>query len=127
MDRVGLTIRGADDQVVRVQINQSGELVQVGVHTGNNALANELRISVPELVSRLGQQGYESKVSMPLSPSIAPAVVASAQSGFRSGADTSGGNTKSNGNVAFQEEPRQQRQRNPQRAWQELASQLQDD
>jgi hypothetical protein len=128
VDRVGLTIRGAGDQVVRVQINQSGELVQVGVHTGNSSLANELRISVPELVGRLGQQGYESKVTMPSTSFVnsSPAVIAAAQSGFRSGADTSG-NAKSNGNFASHEEPRQQRQRNPQRSWQELASQLQED
>jgi len=128
VDRVGLTIRGADDQVVRVEINQSGELVQVGVRTGNNDLANELRASIPELVHRLDQQGYESRVSMPSSSyaSLAPAVIASAHSGFRSGADTNG-NTKSNGNAAPEDEPRQQRQRNPQRAWRELASQLQED
>jgi hypothetical protein len=128
VDRVGLTIQGADNQVVRVEINQSGELVQVGVRTPNNDLANELRGSVPELVRRLDQQGYESRVSMPASSyaSLAPAVMASAHSGFRSGAD-SNGNAKSNGSAAPQEEPRQQRQRNPQRAWRELASQLQED
>jgi hypothetical protein len=128
VDRVGLTIRGADDQVVRVEINQSGELVQVGVHTGNSDLANELRASVPELVRRLDQQGYESRLSMPSSSfaSLAPAVIGSAHAGFRSGADTNG-NTKSNGNTAPQDEPRQQRQRSPQRAWRELASQLQED
>jgi hypothetical protein len=128
VDRVGLTIRGADNQVVRVEINQSGELVQVGVHTGNNDLASELRGSVPELMRRLDQQGYESRVSMPPSSyaSLAPAAIASAHSGFRSGADTNG-NTKSNGNAAPQDEARQQRQRNPQRAWRELASQLQED
>jgi hypothetical protein len=129
VDRVGLTIRGDDDQVVRVEINQSGELVQVGVHTGNNDLANELRGSVPELMRRLDQQGYESKLSMPSSSyaSLAPAVIASAHAGFRSGADTNG-NAKSNGGaVPQQDEPRQQRQRNPQRTWRELASQLQED
>ena len=67
IDHIGLTIRGADDQVVRVEISQSGELVQVGVHTGNSDLASELRASVPELVHRLDQQGYESRVSMPVS------------------------------------------------------------
>jgi hypothetical protein len=128
VDRVGLTIRGADDQVVRVEINQSGELVQVGVRTGNSDLANELRASVPELMHRLDQQGYESRVSMPSSSyaSLAPAVIASAHAGFRSGADTSG-YAKSYGNPAPQDELRQQRQRNPQRAWRELASQLQED
>jgi len=128
VDRVGLTIQGADNQVVRVEINQSGELVQVGVRTPNNDLANELRGSVPELVRRLDQQGYESRVSMPSSSyaSLAPAVMAGAHAGFRSGAD-SNANAKSNGSAAPQEEPRQQRQRNPQRTWRELASQLQED
>jgi hypothetical protein len=128
VDRVGLTIRGADDQVVRVEINQSGDLVQVGVRTGNSDLANELRASVPELMHRLDQQGYESRVSMPSSSyaSLASPVVASAQAEFRSGADTSG-YAKSNGNPAPQEELREQRHRNPQRAWRELASQLQED
>jgi hypothetical protein len=129
VDRVGLTIQGADNQVVRVEINQSGELVQVGVRTGNSDLANELRGSVPELVRRLDQQGYESRVSMPSSAyaSLAPAVMAGAHSEFRSGADSNNGNAKSNGSAAPQEEPRQQRQRNPQRTWRELASQLQED
>ena len=129
VDRVGLTIRGADDQVVRVEINQTGELVQVGVHTGNSDLASELRASVPELVRRLDQQGFESKLSMGASSftSLAAPVIASAHSEFRSGADANG-NSRSNGNAnAPQEEPREQRQRNPQRSWRELASQLQED
>jgi hypothetical protein len=129
VDRISLTIRGADDQVVRVAINQSGGMVQVGVNTANSDLANQLRISVPELVHHLDQQGYESKVSMPSSPSPSasvPVSIASAHSEFRSGADTNG-NTKSNSDLTSQNEPRQQRQRQPQRAWRELASQLQDD
>jgi hypothetical protein len=128
IDRIGLTIRGADDQVVRVEISQSGELVQVGVHTGNNDLANQLRASVPELVHRLDQQGYESRLSMPASSfaSLGPPVTAGAQSEFRSGADQNG-NAKSNSDAAPQQELRQQRQRNPQRTWRELASQLQED
>ena len=128
IDRIGLTIRGADDQVVRVEISQSGDLVQVGVHTGNNDLASELRASVPELVHRLDQQGYESRLSMPVSSfaSLAPPVIAGAHSEFRSGADQNG-NAKSNGDAAPQDELRQQRQRNPQRGWRELASQLQED
>ena len=128
IDRIGLTIRGADDQVVRVEISQSGELVQVGVHTGNNDLASELRASVPELVHRLDQQGYEARLTMPASSfaSLAPPVTSVAHSEFRSGAGQDG-NTKSNSNAAPQEELPQQRQRNPQRAWRELASQLQED
>jgi len=128
IDRVGLTMRGADDQVVRVEITQSGDLVQVGVHTGNNDLASELRASVPELVHRLDQQGYESRVSMPAASfaSLAPAVIAGAHAEFRSGADAHG-NPKSNADAGPQEELRQQRQKNPQRTWRELASQLQED
>jgi hypothetical protein len=128
IDHVGLTLRGADNQIVRVEISQSGELVQVGVHTGNTDLASELRASVPELMHRLDQQGYESRVSMPAASlsSLAAPVIASAHSEFRSGADQNG-NTKSNSDAAPQEELRQQRQRNPQRAWRELASQLQED
>jgi hypothetical protein len=128
IDRVGLTIRGADDQVVRVEISQSGELVQVGVHTGNSDLASELRASVPELMHRLDQQGYESRLSLPgvSFASAVPTVMGGAHSEFRSGADTQG-NPKSNGDAAPQEELRQQRQRNPQRSWRELASQLQED
>ncbi len=128
IDHVGLTLRGADNQVVRVEISQSGELVQVGVHTGNTDLASELRASVPDLMHRLDQQGYESRVSMPASSlsSLAAPVVASAHSEFRSGTDQNG-NAKSSNDAAPQEELRQQRQRNPQRAWRELASQLQED
>lgn len=126
VDRISLTIRGADDQVVRVAINQSGGMVQVGVNTANSDLANQLRISVPELVHHLDQQGYESKVSIPSPSSAVPVSIATAHSEFRSGADTNG-NTKSNSDLTSQNEPRQQRQRQPQRAWRELASQLQDD
>ena len=126
VDRISLTLRGVDDQVVRVAINQSGETVQVGVNTANGDLANQLRISVPELVNRLDQQGYDSRVSMPASPLSVAMPMATAHSEFRSGADTSG-NTKSNDYFTAQNEPREQRQRNPQRAWRELASQLQED
>ncbi len=90
---------------MRVEINQSGEMVQVGVNTANTDLANELRISVPELVHRLDQQGYESKVTMPSSPSFSslmPVSIATAHSEFRSGADTNG-NAKSNGFITFAE------------------------
>jgi hypothetical protein len=68
-------------------------------------------------------------VSMPASSlsSLAAPVIASAHSEFRSGTDHNG-NTKSNSDAAPQEELRQQqRQRNPQRTWRELASQLQED
>jgi hypothetical protein len=128
VDRIGLTLRGADDQVVRVQINQSGELVQVGVHTGDADLASALRVSVPELMHRLGEQGYDPKVSIPSVPVSAalPVTVASSRSEFQSGGDA-GGNAKSNVDVTAQEEQRQQRQRSPQRTWRELASELQED
>jgi hypothetical protein len=126
VDRIGLTLRGADDQVVRVAVNRSGDLVQVGVHTSNTGLASQLRVSVPDLVRRLDLQGYETRVSMAQSSYSlsAPSAIASAHTQFRSGAD-SNGNTKSNGNLAHQDEPRQQRQRNPQRAWRELVSKMQ--
>jgi hypothetical protein len=126
VDRIGLTIRGADDLVVRVAVNRSGDLVQVGVHTSNTGLASQLRVSVPDLVRRLDLQGYETRVSMAQSSYSlsAPSAIASAHTQFRSGAD-SNGNTKSNGNLAHQDEPRQQRQRNPQRAWRELVSKMQ--
>ncbi len=127
VDRIALTIRGESDQVVRVEINQSGEMVRVGVNTANSELASDLRVSVPELVRRLDQQGYDTKVNIPsYSPSSAPAPIATAQSEFRSGADTTG-NNKSQGNITTQDEPRQQRQRSPQKAWRELAAQLQED
>jgi hypothetical protein len=125
VDRIALTIRGANDETVRVEINQAGEMVRVGVNTADPDLASELRVSIPELVHRLDQQGYDSKVTIP-SLSSSPILTATAHSEFRSGADTNG-NTKSNTNLTSQDEPRQQRQRNPQRAWRELASQLQDD
>jgi len=129
VDRIALTIRGVNDQVVRVEINQSGETVQVGVNTANTDLAADLRVSVPELVHRLDQQGYESKVNIPSSSSfnsLTPIPIATAHTEFRSGAD-SNGNSKSNDFIHTQDEPRQQRQRSPQRAWRELASQLQED
>jgi len=127
VDRIALTIRGSDDQVVRVAINQSGSLVQVNVNAANSDLANQLRISVPELVHHLDKQGYDPRVSMPSSPlSSLPVSIATAHSEFRSGADTNG-NTKSNSDLTSQDEPRQQRQRPPHRAWRELASELQDD
>jgi hypothetical protein len=126
VDRISLTIRGANDQVVRVAVNQSGELVQVGVNTSNADLASDLRASVPELMHRLDQQGYDSKVSFPSSASAVQAPIATANSDFRSGADANG-NSKSNSDFRTQYEPKQQRQRNSQRAWRELASQLQED
>lgn len=127
VDRIALTIRGESDQVVRVEINQSGEMVRVGVNTANSELASDLRVSVPELVHRLDQQGYDTKVNIPsFSQLSATAPIATAQTEFRSGADTTG-NNKSQGNINTQDEPRQQRQRNPQKAWRELAAQLQED
>ncbi len=126
VDRIALTIRGANDEVVRVAVNQSGELVQVGVNSSNSALASELRGSVPELMRHLDQQGYESKVSFPSSATTVQAPIATASTEFRSGAD-SNGNSKSNSDLNTQDEPKQQRQRNSQRAWRELASQLQED
>jgi hypothetical protein len=128
VDRISLTIRGADDQVVRVAINQTGEMVQVGVNTANADLASQLRISVPELVHKLDQQGYDSKVNFPTFPSSSvPISIASGHSEFRSGADTSGNNKSNNSDITTRDEPKQQRQRSPQKAWRELASQLQDE
>lgn len=127
VDRIALTIRGESDQVVRVEINQSGEMVRVGVNTANSELASDLRVSVPELVHRLDQQGYDTKVNIPSFGSLsAPAPIATAHTEFRSGSDTAG-NNKSQGNITTQDEPRQQRQKNPQKAWRELAAQLQED
>jgi hypothetical protein len=122
VDRIGLTLRGADDQVVRVEVHQSGEIVQIGVHTANNDLAGELRMSVPMLVHRLDQQGYEPKVNAlsaqaPAGPVSTP--IASAQTEFRSGTDTQR-------DLGYEDRAQQQRQRNPQRAWRELAEQLQE-
>jgi hypothetical protein len=127
VDRIALTLRSADDQVVRVEVNQAGELVQVGVNTANADLAGALRASIPQLVQRLDQQGYESKVNMPSASTPAvPVSVTMAHSDLRSG---SGGNgdAKPNSDLLSQNEPRQQRQRSPQRAWRELAAQLQEE
>ena len=106
VQKMGLTIRGADDQVVRLQISQSNGSVRVAAHAEDTMLAKHLSASLPELVDRLDGQGY------------APAVTSSPTSHKDVDARDSSGS-------AGDQHPRKQRERSK-NAWRALASQLHD-
>jgi hypothetical protein len=106
VQKMGLTIRGADDQVVRLQISQSNGSVRVEAHAEDASLARHLSTSLPELVDRLDRQGY------------APAVTSTPTSHRDVDARDGGGS-------GGEQQPKKQRERSK-NAWRALASQLHD-
>ena len=117
VQNMSVLVRGSD-QVVRLQIRQTGGSVRVTIHAGDALLAQQLTDSLPQLVNNLDRQGYEPRVALPQAPgSVVTLNAETAKTDVRSGSD---GNSES----AAYDQPRQQRQRNPRRAWQELAFQL---
>ncbi|MEO8099795.1 MAG: hypothetical protein ABI811_19005 [Acidobacteriota bacterium] len=72
LQKIGIVVHGTG-QSVRLDIRQNMGQVRVSVHSDDTALAARLRDSLPELLSRLDDQGLEARVSSMLNtPTMAP-------------------------------------------------------
>lgn len=113
--KMGVLIRATGDQVVRLQISQSNGSVTVAAHSDDETLGEHLRASLPDLVDRLGRQGYAPATSSP-APGTGVPISNSALKDLKSGFE---------GDPTEGQQPGQQRQRS-RNAWQALASKLHD-
>ncbi len=123
LQSIGVLVRAAD-QVIRLQVRQTMGTVRVAVHSDDAALNEQLRNSLPQLVRRLDEQGFQPRVS--LAP-IGPAAVVLHHDTAHADMHSRDGSYGKDDASRQQQQQQQQRQRQSQRAWQGLASELQED